>query len=104
MLRQDMELTLRVDPYHPTDPHYVWIEWGRDQLGYVPAEHSEHIRLLLKEGAKLRCRAARVNPTASLVEVLQVEVSLIPPLEEDARGAEGVEDEGGADEGAGAKV
>jgi hypothetical protein len=83
-LRQDMELSLRVDPYHPTDPHYVWIEWGRDQLGYVPPEHSEHIRLLLNEGAKLRCRASRVNPTASLVEVLQVEVSLLPPASEES--------------------
>lgn len=78
MLRPELEFELRPDPEHFTDPNAVRIDWGRDHLGYVAPEHSGAVRELLSRGELLRCRALRIDPTAELSRVLEVEITRVP--------------------------
>jgi hypothetical protein len=78
LLRAGQEFTLAAERNHPTDGTAVRVEWRRDHLGYVPPHLSEEIRGRMERGERLTCRAARVDPTAALPEVLTVEILLLP--------------------------
>jgi hypothetical protein len=82
MLKPELEFELRPDPEHFSDPNAVRIDWGRDHLGYVAPEYSGAIRELLSRGERLRCRALRIDPTAELPRVLEVEITRVPQEQE----------------------
>lgn len=85
-LRTGLDFLLLPDPLHGADPSAVKILWGRDHLGYVPAEHSPEIRRRLEAREPLHCRSAAVDPGASLERVLWVEITREPDPEENATG------------------
>ena len=84
ILRTGIEFMLVPDPFHAADPDAVKIVWGKDHLGYVPAEHSAEIRRRLEARERLHCRSASVDPGADLSRVLWVEITRdLPPPEEE---------------------
>lgn len=56
-----MELQLVPEPENRTSPHAVAVMLGRHHLGYIPEQHSRMYRMLVKEGAVLRCTVERVE-------------------------------------------
>ncbi|MEX2569984.1 MAG: HIRAN domain-containing protein [Gemmatimonadota bacterium] len=82
-LRPGVEFSLSPEHAHPTDPHAIRIDWGRDRLGYVPPDYTETLRKRLADGERVRCRAFRVNPTAELASVLEVEIAVLEQADEE---------------------
>ncbi|MBU2548787.1 MAG: HIRAN domain-containing protein [Proteobacteria bacterium] len=69
-------LTMTAEPLNNHDEFAVRLEWGGDKLGYVPRSDNRHISRLIRQGARLECRAVKICPEAGPWNALRVEVFL----------------------------
>lgn len=73
-LHEGLEFDLGIERREAGGPDAIRVLWGKDHLGYVPGEFSEHLLQHMAEGNELCCRSVRVDPSAELEKVLEVEV------------------------------
>ncbi|MDO3377548.1 HIRAN domain-containing protein [Geoalkalibacter halelectricus] len=74
--RRSFLQSLFAAPDNPHDDYAVRIEWRGVKLGYVPRSDNKHLSRLLRQGARLTCRATRINPQAPPWQTPQVAVGM----------------------------